>query len=141
MNNAAVDLQQEEGLDPGAFRPYQDNVLLLMDPIPDQTKSGLHIVQREASRRGHRTATVVAVGPGHRGIPCWSHPEGAEIPTQVRPGDKVVVDALAGQAWDKRFDRSVPRHNGSKGELLLQRGEYRIVREGGEILGVIEDEQ
>lgn len=123
------------------FRPYEDNVLIRLEPLPDKSESGLvHVVQREARRRGTRTAVVVAVGPGTRGIPCFSHPQGALLPMLTRPGDRVLVDALAGQGWDPRVDRRVPRHNGTKGELALGPAEYRVVRESGEILAVLEQD-
>jgi hypothetical protein len=59
------------------------------------------------------------------------------VANEVQPGDRVIVDALAGQNY--ALDLSVPRHNKSTQfqELFGERGEFRIVREQ-EILAVFE---
>jgi hypothetical protein len=61
------------------------------------------------------------------------------VPNTVKVGDRVIVDALAGQNY--ALDLSVPRHNKTQEfqELFGDRGEFRIVREE-EILGVLVDE-
>jgi co-chaperonin GroES (HSP10) len=109
------------------FRAYQDNVVLSLDPLEKQTASGLAIVD---SKPKHRWATVIASGPGFY---TSLH---ALIANEVQPGDRVIVDALAGQNY--ALDLSVPRHNKSTQfqELFGERGEFRIVREQ-EILAVL----
>lgn len=115
---------------------YSDNVLLRLEPQAKQTASGLHMVRTSGpGAREHRTAVVVASGPGY-------HTRlGALVPNDVAEGDRVLVDALAGDKvkWD--WDLSAPRQNemGDWSELLGERGEFRIVR-CQEILGVLEPE-
>jgi co-chaperonin GroES (HSP10) len=114
------------------FRAYADNVVLEFEPRETQTASGLTVVHSgKKGARDHRTARVVASGPG------YTRRSGVFIANEVQPGDRVVVDALAGQ--DYAMDLSVPRHNKSAEfqDLFGDRGEFRIVREE-EILGVLE---
>ena len=121
------------------FRAYADNVVLAFEPRDTETKSGIALVHSgKNGAREHRTARVVASGPGY-----W-HRFGTSqrstrvfIPNEVKQGDRVIVDALAGQ--DYRMDLSIPRHNKDQQfqELFGERGEFRIVREE-EILGVLE---
>jgi hypothetical protein len=61
------------------------------------------------------------------------------VPNTVQPGDRVIVDARAGQNYD--MDLTTPRHNKPTEfqELVGERGEFRIVREE-EILAVIEED-
>lgn len=114
------------------IRAYQDNVVIVLDPQETETKSGIAIVHnRSPGAREHRTARVIASGPGY-------HTRlGALVPNEVKAGDRVLVDAVAGQNY--AMDLTVPRHNKSSqfGELFGDRGEFRIVREQ-EILGVLE---
>lgn len=119
------------------IRPYADNVIIELEPLSHTTKTGIHVVQHNANRRGHRTAKVIASGPGYYSIPTYSRPA-TLIPNETRPGDRVVVDALAGQ--DYSLDFNAPRHNKSPEfqELFGRGGEFRIVREQ-EILGVLEE--
>jgi chaperonin GroES len=109
------------------FRAYQDNVVLRFERLPTRTASGLHLPESRAEKT--RQATVVAVGPGHvnRG--------GHLVPTHVQVGDRVLVDARAGQ--DYALDLNVPRHN-KPTEWSDERGEFRIVREE-EILAVLDE--
>lgn len=121
-------------------RMLQDNVLIRLDPPENVSRGGVHLPENRQRPGGResRTATVLAVGPGYyqgcRECGCTS----VFVRTELKPGDRVVVDALAGQ--DYVLDVSVPRHN--KGadflRLLDERGEFRIAREG-EILAVIDD--
>lgn len=115
-----------------SFRAYADNVVIALEQERTQTASGLAIVHTASASRGHRTARVIASGPG------YTTPSGVFVPNEVRAGDRVLVDALAGQNYD--LDLTVPRHNKSSEfkELFGDRGEFRIVREQ-EILGVLED--
>jgi co-chaperonin GroES (HSP10) len=117
------------------IRAYADNCILLMDPPPAQTASGLAIVHnRSPGAREHRTARVLASGPGYH-KPCC----GGFVPNTVKAGDRVIVDAMAGQIY--ALDLNTPRHNKSSvfQELLGERGEFRCVREE-EILGIIEND-
>lgn len=102
-----------------AFRCYQDNVLLRFEELPKLSAGGLHLPD---TRRGEKTrqAVVVAVGPGH------TNRGGHFIPTTVKVGSRVVVDAQAGQNYE--LDLSVPRHN-KPTEWADGSGEFRIVRE------------
>ena len=115
-------------------RAYQDNCIIVLDPIETETASGLAVVHtRKPGAREQRTARVIASGPGY-------HTKlGALVPNTVKAGDRVMVDAVAGQNYD--MDLTVPRHNKSPGfeELFGDRGEFRIVREQ-EILAVFEDD-
>lgn len=106
------------------IRAYHDNVVIVLEEQERETASGITIVHDpKNNRRGIRTAKVVASGPGY-----WTR-MGKFVENTVQPGQRVMVDALAGQ--DYRLDLSVPRHNkGTEfGELVGERGEFRIVRE------------
>lgn len=124
------------------IRAYADNVIIVLEPLPTQSAGGLHLPQ-QASRgaRGSRTARVIASGPGHhrqRKGGANSTTDGAFVPNETKPGDRVLVDAAAGQ--DYAMDITVPRHNKSHGfeELFGDRGEFRIIREA-EVLGILEN--
>jgi hypothetical protein len=62
------------------------------------------------------------------------------IPNETKAGDRVVVEALAGEDWSLNF--SAPRHHATAQEFEslsdLPPGEYRMVREA-EILAVLEN--
>lgn len=128
------------------FRPLADNVLIVLEPEPSETKGGVAIVrQRGPGARHSRTARVVASGPGYRGRSTYLNPEGLFHPNELKPGDRVLVDALAGNNWD--FDvGEAPRNNGADTRIpfLAARGlvgekvEARIIREA-EALAVLED--
>lgn len=111
------------------IRAYADNVILRLDPPVTETKSGLYMPD---TKNQHRFATVIDSGPGYH----TAH--GAFVPNDVRPGDRVIVDRLAGQNYS--LDFSIPRHNKSTefGELFGDSGEFRIVREQ-EIHCVVEE--
>ena len=113
------------------FRAYADNVVIELEPAQTETASGIALVPGGARARDHRTARVIASGPGYR------LGSGAFVPNEVRVGDRVLVDALCGQNYD--MDLTVPRHNKSSEfqELFGDRGHFRIVREQ-EILAVFE---
>lgn len=112
------------------FRAYADNVVIELEP-PEKLSEVVTIV---SSKHKHRTAIVKASGPG------YTDAHGRFIPNEVKAGDRVIVDAFAGQ--DYAMDLTVPRHNKSSEfqELFGDRGEFRIVREQ-EILGIIEQER
>lgn len=122
------------------IRAYADNVVLRLEDQAKETRSGIAIVRSgKPGARGHRTAIVVAVGPGHF-VGCREC--GGErnhfVPTSVRVGERVVVDELAGQNYDMNV--TVTRSNKSPEfqELFGERGQFRIVREA-EILAVVEE--
>lgn len=128
------------------FRAYADNVLLALEPLPSESKGGIALVHGARKARDHRTALVIAAGPGHyktRRVPAsgalqgHTEEQGAFIATQVKPGERVVIDAAAGE--DYAFDVTAPRHNVPLEfqELIGERGEFRVVREA-QILGVLE---
>ena len=118
------------------MRPYADNVWIELEPLPTQTASGLFIPQQSrAGARGSRMATVVASGPGHyrqRRDGANGTRDSVFIPNETKPGDRVIVDAMAGQAVQGlELELSLPRHN-PHGDF----GDSRIVREA-EILAII----
>ncbi len=121
------------------FRAYADNVVIEIEPLEQQTASGLSIVHgSKKGARDFRRARVVASGPGYwKLFGTATRSNRVFIPNETRVGDTVIVDALAGQ--DYAMDLSVPRHNKSAEfqELFGDRGEFRIVREE-EILGILE---
>ena len=119
------------------IRPCKDNVLLELEPLPTQTASGLVMVHTRApGAREHRTARVIASGPGYRRECC-----GRFVENTVKPGDRVIVDALCGDKMKWDFDVSAPRQSGAPemDHLLGERGTFRMVRES-EILGIIEED-
>ena len=110
-----------------SIRMYQDNVAVRLEPLEQVSAGGLHLPQSRKEKT--RSATVLAVGPGHY--------KGATfVPTQVQVGDRVIIDQIAGQNYD--LDLSVPRHN-KPTNWADERGEFRIIRED-EILAVVEPE-
>jgi len=111
-----------------SFRAFADNVLLQLEPLETETKSGLALVQDGKARSfGHRTAKVLYSGPGYRfertGVLC---------PNETKQGDRVVVDALCG-------DPTALHRTQQFKEMFGDRGEFRVVRES-EILAVLEAE-
>lgn len=115
------------------MKAYADNVIIVLEPLPTETASGIAMVRMNKNTKESRTARVVASGPG------YTNARGVFVPNEVKPGDRVIVDALAGQHY--QLDLTVPRHNKSSEfqELFGERGEFRIVREQ-EILGIVEDD-
>lgn len=120
------------------LRAYADNVIIRLEPLEKVSAGGIHLERSRATEnKGTRTAVVLASGPGHRTR------RGTFIPNETRAGQRVLVDAMAGQ--DYSLDLEAPRSNASAqhpdassfDSLLGQKGEYRIVRED-EILGVLE---
>lgn len=131
--------QLSDDVERGRFRAAKDNVLVRIDGDqgdlrPDSLIVAPSTLKRDAARG--LLGTVLAVGPGHRpelrtlpGRPKnrgeWDTSPtvlGPFIPTEVRPGDRVVLESqLAGEAWP------------------LRGGECRLVRES-EILAVVERE-
>ena len=118
------------------MKPYADNVVVRLHPLETMSAGGLHLPQQSRQgARGSRRATVVASGPGHyRQVRDGANGSRDQtfIKNETREGDVVLVDALAGQAWEA--DMSMPRHN--KGGDF---GDTRIVRES-EILAILTDE-
>ena len=129
------------------FRAYQDNVVLVLDPVESVTSGGIHIpdqARNGSSYKRSRMATVYASGPGYyeplvKRDGVGGTVLGKFIENQTKPGDRVLVDHLCGQNYD--MDITVPRHNkpAEFGELVGERREFRIVREQ-EILAIVEDE-
>ena len=116
------------------MKAYADNVVIVLDPLETETASGIAIVHTRApGAREHRTARVIASGPG------YYTKLGALIPNEAKPGDRVIVDAVAGQNYS--MDLTIPRHNKSSEfqELFGDRGEFRIIRHD-EIIAILEDE-
>ncbi len=120
------------------MRPFQDNVFLELEPLPEKSDGGIHLVQQTwLGARGSRYARVIASGPGYylqKGGGARGTVENgrAFVPNQTKEGDRVVVDALAGTVYDGEL--SAPRHN-----QQTQYGSLRVVREQ-EILGILVDD-
>lgn len=127
------------------FRPLADNVLIVLEPEITETRSGIAMVrQRSAGARFSRTARVLESGKGYHGRPSYLHPEGFFHPNTLKPGDRILVDALAGNNWD--MDVSAPRNNGADTRIPERQGlrltgeksEVRVIREA-EALAILED--
>lgn len=117
-----------------ALRAYADNVVIVMEPQPTATESGIAIVHTRASgARESRAARVLRSGPGYHKKCC-----GGFEPNEVQEGQRVLVDALCGQNFD--LDISAPRQNKSAEfqELVGERGEFRVVRHD-EVLAVLDE--
>jgi len=115
-------------------KPYADNVWIELEPLETMSAGGLHLPQQSrAGARGSRFARVLASGAGHyRQVRDTANGtrDQAFVPNETREGDRVIVDAMAGQAWDGEI--SMPRHNRG-GDF----GDRRVVREA-EILAILE---
>jgi co-chaperonin GroES (HSP10) len=109
------------------LRMYADNVLVELEPLETMSPSGLlHIPQKtDRGARGSRFGRVLASGPGYyrqRKAGALGTQDGTFIPNETKPGDRVVLDAQAGDAYAGEL--SVPRHNAAESF-----GALRIVRE------------
>jgi co-chaperonin GroES (HSP10) len=129
-----------------------DNVLLALEPIETRTQSGIVLPDFEYIDEGKhkgktkkrngdvRFAKVLSVGPGyHPGCKRCGGCKTTLIPTQLKPGDRVLVPALAGE--DYTMDVTAPRHHTQAHEFKEfggETGEMRIVREG-QVLALVED--
>lgn len=133
------------------IRPIQDNVLLVLEPdIPKQTAGGIYTVplQEKSLAYANRTGIVLAVGPGHYQPRKYRGDIGEPIegsalqPTSVRPGERVIVAANAGDryAYTKRQDFA-DMYGGELDRRGIARdsAEFRMIREA-EILAVIDSE-
>lgn len=115
------------------MRPYSDNVWVELEPLQTMSAGGLHLPnQTRVGARGCRFGRVLASGPGHlRQVSAGARgtQDGVFVPNETREGDRVVLDAMAGQAWEG--ENSAPRHNRG-GDF----GDRRVVREA-EILAIV----
>jgi chaperonin GroES len=115
------------GTDGESLRAHQDNVVLVFEPV--QSMSTLLTIMDQKPK--HRLAKVMLSGVG------YITKAGVLVENTVREGDRVVVDADAGQ--DYALDVHVPRSN--KGQefdaMFGHHGNFRCVRQE-EILGVVE---
>ena len=118
------------------IRPTADNVVIVLEPEETMTPGGLYCAPQKGARYS-RVGRVLSVGPGHYGRASWKHPEGCFHQTELRVGDRVIVDSKCGQ--DYRLDLNAPRQNkGAEFSALCgAKGEFRIIRED-EALAVIE---
>ena len=123
------------------IRMVQDNVLVRLEPPPSETASGIAIVHtRAAGARENRAALVLAVGPGHHhGCKSCGGPRGTFIPTTLVAGDRILVDATAGQRYALDVSAVRTRPATEFDEMLGERGDYRVIRES-EALAVLESE-
>lgn len=78
--------------------PVEYNVVLRMDPVKDQTDSGLYIPQSKKDRDelSADEGTLIAVSPHAFSYAEW--PEGSRIP-QV--GDRVLFAQHDGRLWER----------------------------------------
>lgn len=131
------------------FRPTSDNVVIEL--LPEPKRIGLiHVPDQANERRATQTrrAVVLACGPGHyaevrRKLGSSQHEYTREsrrfIPMALKPGDVVLVLALAGNHYSG-MDIVVPRHNPLTrlGSSDPARAERRIIRED-EAIAIIEE--
>lgn len=116
------------------IKAYADNVVIRMIPRPEKTASGIYTPHKGDPRvTEHREAVVIASGPG------YFTRLGKLVPNTVQPGQRVIVEAKAGDVYHGAL--SVPRFNKASEfeEVDGMRGELRIIREQ-EILCVMDDE-
>jgi co-chaperonin GroES (HSP10) len=100
-------------------RILQDHVILRFPDLPKTSAGGISLEAKQFYERTTRDATVVAVGPG-----TWVRRRNQETrkvryvfqPTELRPGDRVLVDAMHTQT-------------GLLSEWDGERGDFRRVRE------------
>ena len=122
------------------IRMVADNVLIVLEPTPTETASGIAMVHTRApGAKEHRTARVLSVGPGHHpGCKSCGGQRSAFIPTTLAAGDRVLVTATCGHKYD--FDVSSVRQNlGAEFDSMLgERGDHRVIREA-EALALLED--
>ena len=125
-----------------SVRMTQDNCLIVLEPAPTETASGIAMVHTRApGAKEHRTARVLSVGPGHHpGCKSCGGQRSAFIPTTLVAGDRILVSATCGHKWD--MDVSAVRQNEHSDfdNILGERGEFRIIREA-EAHAVLTDEQ
>jgi co-chaperonin GroES (HSP10) len=89
-----------------SIRPFQDFVLVKVDP-PEQVSDT--IVMPNVDHAPLRKATVLRVGPGRRRLKHRGKKDMVYIPTQVKPGDRVVFFAAAmGTKQGKQLAYSLP---------------------------------
>lgn len=107
-------------------RMYADNVMVELEPLERVSAGGIHLPdQTYRTARGSRYGRVIASGPGHhrqRKAGAQGTQDGVFVANETRPGDRVVLDAQAGDAYTGEL--SVPRHNTS--QIF---GNVRVVRE------------
>jgi len=114
--------------DYNSIRPVDDNVVLMLEPVRERVQRGVILPgTRKRRQKDVVMATVIRSGPGYR----LRNGHGPLVPNEVAPGDKVLVDHLAGQ--DYALDRVKPRQNHG-----VEDGLIRIVRHD-EIMAVIEE--
>ncbi len=128
------------------IRPLHDNVVIVLEPLPTETASGIKLVPGRDRARASRTARVVSSGPGYwytrrqrLSDGQYSAPTEVFVPNETKPGDRVIVDADPGQ--DYRLDVNVPRMNGMGAqfeEMVGEKGNFRIVRES-EVYAIVEE--
>lgn len=127
------------------FRPLADNVLVVLEPEPTETATGIQMVRlRGPGARYSRTAHVIASGPGYFGRPTFLHPAGLFHANKLQPGDRVIVDALCGNNWEWDVGEA-PRQNDNPEvpflaapSVAVGRQEYRVIREQ-EALAVLDE--
>ena len=114
-------------------RMYSDNVMVELEPLEKVSAGGIHLPdQTYRTARGSVYGKVLASGPGyHRQVKDGANGsrDGAFVPNETRPGDRVLLPATAGDTYAGEL--SVPRHN-----VNQSFGQVRIVRES-EILAIL----
>lgn len=130
---------------PSRVRPLDDNVLLYLKPRPKRMAGSLIELPGNRAGRptGAREAIVLATGPGWR----LRGGRGPLVPTEVEPGQCVVVDAKAGQDWSLDVAKPRTNPNGCSWQSFpvptaheRVGGEYRMVR-ADEILFELPDQR
>ena len=87
------------------IKPQHDRVIVLREPDPTQTKSGLHLPAgaQEFEMTNLRPGVVVAVGPGR-----WDPHGNVRCPMELEVGDRVMFHKNAGEkiyCWGQCFQQ------------------------------------
>jgi co-chaperonin GroES (HSP10) len=105
------------------IRPLQDYVLVKVDP-PEQVSDT--IVMPDVDHAPLRKATVLRVGPGRRRLKHRDKKDLLYVPTQVKPGERVVLFAAAmGTKQGRQLTYSLPED-----EALVREDDILFVFDG-----------
>ena len=105
------------------IRPLNDLVLVKLDP-PEEKAGDIFIVAPENAPT--RTGTVLRVGPGRHKLKKAGEGKTKFIPTQVKPGERVVFFAAAAGTKKDRL----PSYALGDDEALMHEEDILMVLEG-----------
>lgn len=112
------------------YRMLRDEVLIRMQPVPEQENGVAIVHSRQSLNNTPRRADVLAVGPGKQG-------KRGRVPLTAKPGDVAIVPHLCGTELDEgEFDKT---KNFGESDLIdaLRLSRLRIVSESA-ILALFE---